>query len=165
MKKQEMLALIKRIDKGNPKPEDLEALRQEMSDRPGLSRLGNTQKLVMDQVLAAFTNESISSQEFIKKYVKEMKTELGYSNSTFVEKMLIDEIVMRWLRLSEMESGHLKITSQNHAVEVGMYMDRRLDIAQKRFLRAMTTLAKVRKMIGQTQAAGAKMFKDLMTKE
>jgi len=46
-----------------------------------------------------------------------------------------------------------------------MYVDKRLDMAQTRFLQSINTLAKVRKMIAQTQAKGAEMFKNLMTKD
>jgi hypothetical protein len=66
-----------------------------------------------------------------------MKTELGYQTSTFVEKMLIDEIIMRWLRLQNMEIYHKNATSQSHTLEQGMYVDKRLDLAQKRFLRSI----------------------------
>ncbi len=92
-----------------------------------------------------------------------MKLELGYKDSTFVEKMLIDEIIMRWLRLQSMEIGHKNATSQSHTREQGTYFDKRLDMAQKCFLRSINTLAKVRKMIAQTQAKGAEMFKNLMS--
>lgn len=84
------------------------------------------------------------------------------------------------LKLSELNSGHVQLyvdarlrdvkpASVNREVtiitEQRMYVDKRLDLAQKRFLRSINTLAKVRKMIAQTQAKGAEMFKNLITKD
>lgn len=162
---QDLVALVNRIDKGNPKPEDLKALSKELNEKPQLYRsVGNLQHNVFSDIL----RESIRSaflKECAERFIEEMKTELGYQDSTFVEKMLIDEIIMRWLRLQNMETYHKNATSKSHTLEQGIYVDKRLDLAQKRFLRAMNTLVKVRKMIAQTQAKGAEMFKNLMSKE
>lgn len=51
-----------------------------------------------------------------------MKTEMGYHSSSFVEKLLIDEIIMRRLRLSVMDSTLKNVTSQSHTGESGMYI-------------------------------------------
>lgn len=159
----DLMALVARIDKGNPKPEDLKLLRQEMDDKPEVFRsIGNIQRNVFSEI---FREVIISAfqRECAERYIEEMKIELGYQNSTFVERMLIDEIVMRWLRLQNMEIYHKNATSISHNTEQGMYVEKRLDMAQKRFLRSINTLAKVRKMIAQTQAKGAEMFKNLMS--
>ncbi len=66
---------------------------------------------------------SIFLKECAERQIEEMKTELGYQNSTFAEKMLIDEIIMRWLRLQNMEIYHKNATSQSHSLEQGMYVD------------------------------------------
>ncbi|MGI8470064.1 MAG: hypothetical protein ACR2N3_16615 [Pyrinomonadaceae bacterium] len=52
--------------------------------------------------------------------------------------------------------------NESHALAIGIYYDKRLHLAQKRYLRAIETLAKVRWMIANTQAKGAEMFKNLM---
>jgi hypothetical protein len=107
----------------------------------------------------------VAFQECAEMYIEEMKSELGYQSSTFIEKMLIDEIVMRWLRLQVMEGDHKNATYKSHSLAEGMYYEKRLHLAQKRFLRSIDTLGKVRRMIAQTQAKGAEMFKNLMSKD
>lgn len=159
----DLMALVTRIDKGNPKPEDLKLLRQEINDKPELFRsIGNLQHNVFSEIFRELISSAFQ-RECAEKYIEEMKIELGYKDSTFVEKMLIDEIIMRWLRLQNMEIYHKNATSQSHTLEQGIYVDKRLDMAQKRFLRSINTLARVRKMIAQTQAKGAEMFKSLMS--
>lgn len=160
---QDMFALVKRIDKGDPKPEDLKALSAELDKHPSLYRsAGNLQHNALTEILRDCVTSAVVG-ECAKRHIEDMKIELGYTDSTFVEKMLIDEIIMRWVRLQNMEIYHKNATSQSHVLEQGMYVDKRLDMAQKRFLRSMSTLARVRKMIAQTQAKGAEMFKNLMS--
>ncbi len=159
----EIIALVERIDKGNPKPEDLKALSTELDKYPEFYRsAGNLQSNVFSEILREVVSSNFA-RECAERYIEEMKIELGYKDSTFVEKMLIDEIIMRWLRLQSAETGHKHATSQSHTIETGMYHEKRLDMAQKRFLRSINTLARVRKMIAQTQAKGAEMFKNLMS--
>lgn len=159
-------ALIKATNKENPKPEQLEALRNELDEKPELARIiGNINHQVFNGILEQATKNSALIKECSERYIKEMKSELGYHSSTFVEQMLIDEIIMRWLRLQVMESDHKNTTYKSHSLTQGMYVDKRLHLAQKRYLRSIETLAKVRRMIAQTQAKGAEMFKNLLKKE
>lgn len=161
---EDMYALIERIDKDDPKPEDLKVLSEEMDAKPQLFlSIGNLQQNVFSEILRETINSNFT-QTCAERYIQEMKSGLGYQDSTFVEKMLIDEIVMRWLRLQNVEIVHKKTTWQGHTSEQGKYVDKRLDTAQKQFLRAINTLAKVRKMIAQTQMKGAEMFKNLLSK-
>lgn len=160
----ELKSIIKRTDTENPKPKDLEVLRKEFEDKPELYRsIGNLNKGVFNTILESAVGKSVLVRESTQRFIKEMKSELGYETSTFVEKMLIDEIILRWLRLLTVENDHHKILNERHTLEVGIYYDKRLSTAQHRYLKSIETLAKVRKMIAQTQAKGAKMFKDLMT--
>ncbi len=126
---------------------------------------GNVQNQVFLGIFNQVSKHSAFFRECSEKYIEEMKAELGYHSSTFVEKMLIDEIVMRWLRLQLMENDHNKKLNESHTLAIGIHFDKRLHLAQKRYLRSIETLAKVRKMLAQTQAKGAEMFKNLMTKD
>jgi hypothetical protein len=160
---EEVKAVLKRTDKANPAPEDLTVLHEIFDKVPAMYRhSGNPQQAIFNEILGKIMGNSAFYREAAKRYVAEMKTELGYESSTFVEKMLIDEIVMRWLRLQAMENNHKNTTYGTHTLEEGMYVDKRLHLAQKRYLRAIETLAKVRRLIARTQADGARMYKDLV---
>ncbi len=67
---QDMLSLIKRIDKDNPKPEDIQALTKELDKKPQVVRsIGNLQS----QVFSAVLRESVSSnfvKECAERYTK-----------------------------------------------------------------------------------------------
>ncbi len=161
---EEISALIKKTDKENPKPEDVKALRKMLETEKYLYRdNGNVQSQIFQGILGNVSKHSAFFRECSEKYIEEMKAELGFHSSTFVEKMLIDEIVMRWLRLQIMENDHNKTLNASHTLAIGIYYDKRLHLAHKRYLHSIETLAKARKMLAQTQAKGAEMFKNLMT--
>ena len=131
-------ALIPLTNKENPKPEDIAELRHVFKEFPEFALdVGNIQKIIFGNILESFVGGSALRREAAEIFVKKMKDELGYSYSTFLEQMLIDEIVMRWLRLSVMENDHKNATYESHTFTKGLYYDKRLDIAQKRYLRAV----------------------------
>jgi hypothetical protein len=159
-------SLVERTNKANPKEKDMRELKQYFDNDPSIAlQVGNVNKTIFDSILETMAGESEFGRETIRRYIKNMKSELGYHNSTFVEKMLIDEVVMHWLRLQSMDHDHKIVTYGQHRFAEGLYHDKRLHLAQARYLKAIETLAKVRKMIAATQAKGAKMFKNLMSKE
>jgi len=161
--KDELNALIQRTNKANPKPEDVKLLTAWLDAAPSAAlKIGNLQQSVFGEIFDKAVGHSTITREAAERYIKYMKTELGYQSSTFVEQMLIDEIIMRWLRLQVTESNHKEVTYGEHTYRAGMYVDKRLHLAQRRYLKAIETLVKVRKMIAQTQAKGAEMFKNLM---
>jgi hypothetical protein len=163
---EDLRALVKRIDKDNPKSEDLEALSKEMDEMPELFfDIGNAQKNVFERVLESGVTTRFA-RECALRYIEEMKTQMGYQTSTFVEKMLIDEIVMRYIRLQMAEASYQShVIDKSHSLEIGTYHEKIVEQAQKRYIRAIETLVKVRKMIAQTQAKGAEMFKSLLKKD
>ena len=156
--------LIQKTNRENPAPEDLDRLRKEFDEVPELYRnVGNSANTIIHRILDDLSGKSAFVREATERYMSEMKTELGFHTSTFVEKMLINEILMRWLRLQVIENDHKSLTYQSHTLTEGMYYEKRLHMAQKRYLRAMETLVRVRQMIAGTQAKGAQMFKNLLT--
>ena len=106
---------------------------------------------------------SLLIRKSIRRYMLEMLDNLGYESSTFVERMLIDEICLRWLKLQLTQHKHSSHTTGEHQMRQGLYWERRLELSQKGYLRSLATLAKVRKMIVQTQAKGAEMYSNLRT--
>ena len=87
-----------------------------------------------------------------------LKQQLGYDDAPIMEKMLIEHILVCWLRLSVVEWRHHQHTKGEHRMSDGAYWDKALTAAQKRYLRVTETLAKVRRLnisvqvnIGQNQ--------------
>jgi hypothetical protein len=151
-----------RTNKKNPKPEDKALLRKAYDADPALAhRTGNLQRLIFQMVVDRASSDSFALRESINRYIAHMKAELGYETSSFAERLLIDEVCLRWLRLQSMENAHEHTTSGSHSLAVGLYMDRRLHLAHQRYMRAIETLAKVRKLIVGTQTKAVEMYRHL----
>lgn len=78
-----------------------------------------------------------------------MRQEYGYQDAPPLERMVIEQIVICWLRLNDLEIVCASKHYESHTTESGLYWDRRLSTAQRRFTRAVESLEKIR-----TLAAG-----------
>jgi hypothetical protein len=76
----------------------------------------------------------------------EMKTELGAADPSPLVKLLIQQVVLAWMRLGYVEYAYTNITGNSIRIARADYWERRLNTAQRRFVRASETLARVRKM-------------------
>jgi hypothetical protein len=142
--------LIKRTNKENPKPEDREALRRALRDSPKLWRFaGDMTRRALDQI-ATECAASIFVRESILHGLSEMRCELGYESAPPLERILIEQVLICWLRLNLLEKLHWTKTLESHSTETGLYWDRRLSTAQRRLTRATESLAKVRRLAALT---------------
>ena len=81
-----------------------------------------------------------------------LQRELGYETATPLERLLIESVVLAWMRYHDVEMMYTRALSENHALELGVYWEKRVSAAQGRYLRAMETLARVRRLACQRLA-------------
>jgi len=89
--------------------------------------------------------------------MKAMREELGYEEAAPMVRMLIEQVVLCWVNLNITELVHNDRLGGNHVAEDGIYWDRRLGNAQRRFTRACESLARVRKLALAAELYGAKL--------
>jgi hypothetical protein len=82
----------------------------------------------------------------------EVQKDLGAETASPLESLLIQQVVLCWLRLNVLEIHYTIMLGDNHQIATGLYYEKRLTAAQKRFTRACETLAKVRKLSRNTHA-------------
>ena len=80
-------------------------------------------------------------------YLDELRENLGYDVSGGLERLLIDRIVVCWLRVQQAEHLQTARDSEGSSFAASRYYDRRLEMANKTFLRACKTLAQIRKLM------------------
>lgn len=80
------------------------------------------------------------------------KAQLGYQAATPLERLLIDQVGLCWLRLQIAEMSYAGADSRRATLRLAEldYWERRLNASQRRFLRAMETLARIRKLASRT---------------
>lgn len=82
---------------------------------------------------------------------EDLKAELRHAEASPVERLMIEHAVMCHVRLGMIE--HLYSRHGSSRMDVIEHWDRRLTLAQKRFTRAVTALARVRGLLARAESA------------
>src|SRR5918997_398848 len=75
-----------------------------------------------------------------------MRDGLGYQDAPHLERLLIEQVTLAWFDLDTVQMLYGQLTSDGHKYLSGASWDRRLNSAQQRYLRAIETLARVRRL-------------------
>ena len=85
-----------------------------------------------------------------------LKQDLGFEDASPAERVLIDHAVLCHVRLGMMEHLYSRQSSQaSYRMDVAEHYERRLTLAQRRFTRAVTALARVRSLLARAEIARA----------
>lgn len=147
----EFLEIVERCYVENPNKNDLKTLEKWVKDYPFL---WSTVLDLAVSVRGALIDKVVSQeagQIGIRANVKAMQEEMGYNIVPMVERLLIDNVINSWLRYQWAEyqlasfMGEPRVTFSE--IE---YWEKRLTATQRRYLRAIETLARVRKITRNT---------------
>jgi hypothetical protein len=143
---QRIFDLMKRIDKGKPKPEDVLALREALDKTPGLWRVtGDVFGIAMDALVNSQTNQ-VSVRESMKRGVEVVKAQLGYKTASGAERLLIEACALGWLQYYLIEFRYVVVSKGDQSINQANYWEKKLALAQHRYLKAIETLARVRRL-------------------
>lgn len=142
-------ALVKRVNGPRPSRADLDALRAVLAmpttETGGAAVTVISGGAVLDHVLAQW-NSGEAFKLVARADADRMGRTLGRDGAPPIERALIDHILVCWVRLQLVERDHAANTAGSHSRDSGAYWDRRLTEAQRRYLRALHLLAKLRHM-------------------
>jgi len=142
--------LLKRTNIEKPKAADVAELRRLLRENPRMWKwAGDAARRATDHVIKTYGGNSVFAIESRQQGVEVMRREHGYAEASPLERMLIEQIVICWFRLNDLELLCASKHYESHTTETGLYWDRRLSTAQRRFTRAVESLEKIR-----TLAAG-----------
>jgi hypothetical protein len=82
----------------------------------------------------------------MEEYTLYIRDEMGYHEAPIMEKLLIENIVICWLRLQHYEQQVAFRMKGSYSLPALEFWERRLSMAQRRYTAACETLAKIRKM-------------------
>ena len=148
----EFFQLVKKTNKKNPAKEDVVALRECLENHPELWReVGDLASLAALRLI-----EEVCSTPAMKESMlagrKALKEVLGYRFSNSLVQLLIEHVVLCWLRLNWIEYQYTNVTSHSITLTMAQHWEKRLSAAQHRYLRACESLARVRKLARNTPA-------------
>lgn len=141
----ELYAIIQATNKEKPSRVDIDRLQAYLEQHPDeVEKLGNLANHVETQVLeSAF--HTVLTKKATYMHMADMRVDMGYDQSSAIEKGLIDHIVLCWLRLHICEFHYEKYTV-NASIDRGLFWEKVLSATQKRFLRSVEALARIRKL-------------------
>jgi hypothetical protein len=143
----ELFTLYRRTNKANPKPEDVTALRRFLFEHPEKAKyIGDlsmqAEVQLIEQALSNNKGAEIATTEVLHK----MSEALGIDTAPAIERPLISHVCLCWLRLQLYEVRYTEASSGSLSLAQGAYMEKKLSEHQKRYLRAVETLARIRKL-------------------
>jgi hypothetical protein len=146
------LDLLKSIDKEDPAPADLQALRDMLHTYPDLWRVAGNLAQVAARTVVAKLSASPLVAESLKRAWTAMQAELGYADASPLERLLIEQIVLCWLHHYAVEIEYTNVMAEPIPLASADHWERRLSAAQHRYLAACDALARVRRLASATAA-------------
>jgi hypothetical protein len=89
-----------------------------------------------------------------------LKKDLENEGAPLLEQLLIQHAALCWLKLNLVELSYSNAMKQSITLTLGMYWEKRLTAAQKRFTRACETLTRVRRWSRNTPAVQVNIAAD-----
>lgn len=130
-----------------PKKEDLQVIRKFLIDYPQMCKLVFG---IVESVQSLIVKNMAVDQEVvhvaIEEYLVSIRNDFGYHDAPIMEQLLIENIVTAWLRVQFCETQLAFRMNGEQRMSVMEFWERRLSMAQRRYLAACETLAKIRKM-------------------
>jgi hypothetical protein len=138
---------VSRAYKEKPDKKDLQEIRKFLKNNPELCKF----VFGLAESLQGTLIKNMIQQEVpriaLEEYAMNLRKEFGYHDAPVMEQLIIENIVIAWLHVYWAEFQLvLRMGPQHTDIAISEYWERRLTLAQKRYLRACETLAKIRKM-------------------
>ena len=144
--------LFDAINTANPSEADKKTFREMLKEQPEIWRQTTDLAAKLEEkIFGEMCSTSYGAKESFRQRLTAMRDNLNWKNSGEMEKILIEQVCLNWLRLNILEELHYTKTTGSHSSEHGIYWDKRLNSAQRRYLRACESLAKVRKLLAEAE--------------
>jgi hypothetical protein len=143
------LELAGRVDRDRPGENDLVALDMALATTPGLWRvLADLASRAVDTMIDQL-NPSVSVRLSLRHGADELLASLAPRGSSPLESALVEQIAVCWIRLRIFEIRLAQATADPDAFTV-RFWEERVAAAQRRYLAASESLARIRRLAART---------------
>jgi len=144
-KGKEFVELLRQADKPHAKPEALEELRSHLAQHPlDAAQMGDLVRILQYNLTTTTFANNKGIGVTVGAHCRNLRSDLGHAEASPLERMLIENIVVCWLRLYTVELTY--DTAGGHSLAQGAHWERRLTLSHHRYLKAIETLARFRKL-------------------
>lgn len=135
--------VLDRAEKGDKSV--LPRIREILDEFPDMvEEVGDLTRIAKNGMLDMLDGKHLMVREAEERKLAMLVKEIAGPSPTILERLLAEQIGLSWLHVRHVEIKYSHMT--RFTLEEGEYSQRCLDRAQKRYLRAIKTLAQVRKL-------------------
>lgn len=144
----ELAALVAKCGTEKPGADDIKALAiyLQQHGRGDLAKIGDLSHRLTNIIIDKSFKRNYGFALAVGEKCNEIENSLGYAESPPLERMLIRHICICWLRLYDTELHFESIPSEQQTIDRIEHWERRLSAAQRRYLRSIEVLSRVRKL-------------------
>lgn len=142
-----LLKIVRRTDTEKPTKEDRDELDRLLREQPAVWRVAGDIVEHTAQKLMKDIGGTYALRTSLQVGWMQLQIDLARPNDGELERLLIQQIALAWLKLAYIEHYHeYFLTTGTETITKCDFWERRLSAAQRRYLRATETLARVRRL-------------------
>ena len=134
---------------GLQRPSERILAAQREANKPPTPLQGYVTLHTMAEILTLSSYAAEMVRDGCRARMADIKTDLGYEGASGVERLLIDQIALSWLRVGEAEAMYSQVMSGSHNFDKAQYAEKRLTACTKRYTYLLEALARVRRTMIQ----------------
>jgi hypothetical protein len=124
--------LVQKANLDNPSRQDVAELRKLLRDNPQLwKQVGDPARKAVS-ILVVNSSLTTATKEASKVGVADLVTRFNYDDSPPLEKLLIDQIVIRWMHLAVVDYEFSLVAHKGKPPDERMVWEKRLSMTQRR---------------------------------
>lgn len=144
----EVVVAFAKADSEDATPEDGQRLLAMLKKHPDalgftVDIAGAAINLVIRQMQTSEANRALMSDK-----LEQLRDSLCGQEASAIERLLIDQVAICYLRINLTEQYYQNTMIEGCSLASASYWERKLSAVQRRYLRAIETLARVRKLMG-----------------
>ena len=129
--------LVRKTQKDKPRQKDVEALRSHLEEHPELWRIvGDVAQHAFVKLADVVSGDQEALRASLEAGQSAMRKELGFAQASALERLLIDRVILCWLRLHHVDFHYTVALENSIPLPRANYWERRLSAAQHRYLQA-----------------------------
>lgn len=145
--REEFVALIRRMEKDKPNPKDVSEFRKLLANHPTLwAMAGDMARIARDKMLAGL-NANALIRESVEEGIRRYARDLAGADAPVIERLLAEQAALCWANCYLTQYHYHQVFSESVTLNQGLYWEKRLTTVQRRYLRALETLARVRRVL------------------
>lgn len=142
-----MIQIIRASDVAQPAPQDRAALDRLLKEQPAMWRLAGDIVEKTAQNLINHHHGHYLMEASLKSAWEGLPKELARPGDGELERLLVQQVVLAWMKLAYTEYQHEHyLTDGSTTIKLADFWERRLNAAQRRYLRATETLGRIRRL-------------------